>query len=358
MRQSRRKAGRLAFEANILDGLADAIVLIDANKAVVDANEAARKLFGGAIINSNLDGSMLDSQISDAIDQVLKHERSWSGEFTTATPVQRTFEVSIWKLEPRARRKASWALLVLHDVTHTKRADKMRADFISNVSHELRSPLTSLVGFIETLQTSAKDDPDAQQRFLSIMEAETARMKHMIDHLLLLSKLEAVEHIQPEERVDLVKAIEQASTGLLMRAKKRNISINLVSPKQEILVAGDEIGLIQVFRNLLENAIVYGDTNSVITVSMATNDIANTADRIYVGVTNFGEPIAAEHLDRLTERFYRIDKGRSRAVGGTGLGLAIVKHVVNRHRGELSITSTADGKTTFTICLPRANSLS
>jgi len=247
---------------------------------------------------------------------------------------------------------------VLHDVTHTKRADKMRADFISNVSHELRSPLTSLVGFIETLQTSAKDDPDAQQRFLSIMEAETARMKHMIDHLLLLSKLEAVEHIQPEERVDLVKAIEQASTGLLMRAKKRNISINLVSPKQEILVAGDEIGLIQVFRNLLENAIVYGDTNSVITVSMATNDIANTADRIYVGVTNFGEPIAAEHLDRLTERFYRIDKGRSRAVGGTGLGLAIVKHVVNRHRGELSITSTVDGKTTFTICLPRANSLS
>ena len=264
--------------------------------------------------------------------------------------------MSVWELQPRASRKASWAMLVLHDITMAKKADQMRVDFISNVSHELRSPLSSLASFIETLRGPARDDPEARERFLSIMDTEAKRMTRLINDLLALSKLETEEHILPEGKVDLCRILKQVSAALSIRAKKRGVKVDIECPPELPEVNGDGDELTQVFRNLLDNAISYGYESTPILVTLkAVDQIPGTGEKgVAATVVNQGDGIEPEHLDRLTERFYRVDKGRSRSMGGTGLGLAIVKHIVNRHRGHLDVDSTLKGKTTLAVYLPRA----
>lgn len=352
--KSRRKAGRLAFEANIMDGLADPVILLDEKRQVVDANLAARNLLGEQALGQNLAKSLNAPGIIKAVDKVLAGEQAMRDEIAIPSPVSRTYEMSVWDLQPRASEKASWAMLVLHDITLAKKADQMRVDFISNVSHELRSPLSSLVSFIETLRGPARDDPQAQERFLSIMETEAMRMTHLINDLLVLSKLETQEHILPEGKVDLRRILKQVGAALSIRANKRGIKIDINCPPQLPKVNGDGDELTQVFRNLLDNAINYGYGGVPILVTLkATGQIPGTGEAgVAACVVNQGDGIDAKHLDRLTERFYRVDKGRSRTMGGTGLGLAIVKHIINRHRGRLDIDSTLNGTTAFTVYLP------
>ena len=228
----------------------------------------------------------------------------------------------------------------------------MRRDFVANVSHELRSPLTSLAGFIETILVNDVRDWPTQQRFLRIMEEEAGRMSRLIDDLLSLSRVEVDEHIVPDETVPLLEVVKSVIASLEARAEQRQMRIVLADNRpnagSRLVMNGyaDEIN--EIFHNLIENATKYGFEGTDIKVDI----LSQQAGTVIISVTNQGEPIAEKHLSRLTERFYRVDKARSRKIGGTGLGLAIVKHIVNRHRGTMQVTSSAEGVTRFTVSLP------
>jgi two-component system phosphate regulon sensor histidine kinase PhoR len=247
---------------------------------------------------------------------------------------------------------SSWlALIVLHDTTAQRRAERMRADFVANASHELKTPIASLAGFIETLRGPARGDASAHERFLAIMADQADRMRRLVDDLLRLSRIEQHEHARPDAEVDLGRVLKSVVDLLQLRASSRKVTLELALTDELPHAVGDHDELIIVFQNLVDNAIKY--TKPSTAVRVAAKPVGE--DRVAVAVSDDGDGIAAVHLPRLTERFYRVDAARSRQLGGTGLGLAIVKHVVNRHRGRLDIQSTPGKGSTFTVTLPAAS---
>jgi two-component system phosphate regulon sensor histidine kinase PhoR len=243
------------------------------------------------------------------------------------------------------------AIVTLHDITALKLAEQMRADFVANAGHELKTPLASLVGFIETLLGAARDDTAARERFLGIMRGEAGRMTRLVDDLLSLSRIELNEHVAPTSQVTLPPLIDQVADALELRAAERGMRLVLAVPDELPDVYGDEDELAQVFQNLIDNAIKYGKPQTEITVTARLDRRPAANSLVRIAVADGGEGIPSEHLPRLTERFYRVDTARSRELGGTGLGLAIVKHILNRHRGRLEIASTLGVGSTFTVCL-------
>jgi two-component system phosphate regulon sensor histidine kinase PhoR len=240
-------------------------------------------------------------------------------------------------------------VLLLHDLTMVKRSEQMRADFIANASHELRTPLAAVTGFIDTLRGHAKDDEVAREQFLEIMATETARMRRLIQDLLSLTRIEMNEHVPPEGRVDLEGVVRQAVAALAPLAADDGITLKVESPSALPPVVGEHDELVQLFQNLVHNAIKYGRENGTVTVTLAAQDGVLSA-----AVRDEGEGISPNAIPRLTERFYREDVKRSREKGGTGLGLAIVKHIVNRHQGRLGIESRKGEGSAFTVFLPAA----
>jgi two-component system, OmpR family, phosphate regulon sensor histidine kinase PhoR len=231
----------------------------------------------------------------------------------------------------------------------------MRADFVANAGHELKTPLASLVGFIETLLGAARDDAAARERFLGIMRGEAGRMTRLVDDLLSLSRIELNEHVAPTSRVALTPLIEQVADALELRAADRGMRLSLAVPEDLPDVQGDEDELAQVFQNLIDNAIKYGKPQTEITIAARVAEQRPAANSLVrIAVTDRGDGIPSEHIPRLTERFYRVDTARSRELGGTGLGLAIVKHILKRHRGRLEISSTLGVGSTFTVVLQSA----
>ena len=230
----------------------------------------------------------------------------------------------------------------------------MRRDFVANVSHELKTPLTSLIGFIETLQTAAKNDPAAREQFLSIMKNEAQRMDRLIANLLSLSRVEASERLRPTQLVNLKDVIGESIEALTPMIEKSEVKMKLSLPKTSGHVTGEYDQLRQVFMNLLENAIKYGKQKGQISVDISEvyYEPKLKKDAHSISVKDEGPGIDMVHIPRLTERFYRIDTHRSREQGGTGLGLAIVKHIVNRHRGRLSIESAVGIGTEIKLLLP------
>jgi two-component system phosphate regulon sensor histidine kinase PhoR len=226
----------------------------------------------------------------------------------------------------------------------------MRADFVANASHELKTPIAGLAGFIETLRGPARDDVAARDRFLGIMAEQADRMRRLVDDLLMLSRIEQHEHARPAGEVDVEKVLRGVQDLLQLKASARKVAVELVVDPALPQAVGDYDELTIVFQNLIDNALKYAKPST--TVRIAARPLGE--DFISVAVSDEGDGIPASHLPRLTERFYRVDNARSRALGGTGLGLAIVKHVVNRHRGRLEIQSTQGKGSTFTVTLPRA----
>lgn len=244
-------------------------------------------------------------------------------------------------------------LLQFRDLTEQDRLAQMRSDFIANASHELRTPLASLKGFIETLKGPARDDPKARERFLVIMEAQAARMARILDDLLSLSRIEMRAHLMPEGIVDLAEIVRSVVHGLGPIMGKTTVAVKLESPDVGYRVRGDRDELEQVFQNLIHNGIKYGRDEGHVEVALRhLPDSGGRSGQIVVAVRDDGPGIAEEHIPRLTERFYRVDTAVSRERGGTGLGLAIVKHILNRHRGEINITSKLGEGSTFAVVLP------
>ncbi|MEQ9693858.1 ATP-binding protein [Shimia sp. SDUM112013] len=246
-------------------------------------------------------------------------------------------------------------LLCFTDVTHMLQADKMRRDFVANVSHELRTPLTAILGFIETLQGPARNDPEAQERFLSTMSSEASRMNRLVGDLLSLSRVEENARMRPTASVDLDQVLKSVLRNLSTVAEENGGTFTYSAPEALPMVVGDADQLVQVFMNLVENALKYGGQGTHVDVHLSETprDHVLRTPALLISVSDNGPGIDSAHIPRLTERFYRIDSHRSREMGGTGLGLAIVKHILNRHRGRLQIESTLGKGSTFTVILPK-----
>ncbi|MBO0753300.1 MAG: hypothetical protein J2P53_14375, partial [Bradyrhizobiaceae bacterium] len=226
------------------------------------------------------------------------------------------------------------------------------ADFVANASHELRTPLASLSGFIETLQGPARNDCASRDRFLAIMKEQATRMARLIDDLLSLSRIEQKVHIHPDTAIDLVMIVNEVTDSLLPLARERDVEIKITDRTDSLDVLGDRDELIRVFENLIENALKYGASGKRVDITLSCDPAIGEPRDAVASVRDYGPGIAPEHLPRLTERFYRVDIGESRAQGGTGLGLALVKHILNRHRGRLMIDSTPGSGANFSVRLP------
>jgi two-component system phosphate regulon sensor histidine kinase PhoR len=338
--------------AGILDALPDPLLVLDRGRRVVHANAAARSAFGGAGAGRDLAMSLRQPAVLEAADAVLAGGAARDVGFALPGPVGRYFAGRVVPLSMVPPGDAV-AIAAFHDLTAIREAERMRADFVANASHELKTPLSTLLGSIETMRGPGREDRTAFEKFLPIMHGEAARMARLVDDLLSLSRIERNERTPPQDRLDVRPAIRAAAENFAVEAAACGVTIalDLAEGLDPVIGEGDELG--QVWRNLIDNAIKYGRAGTTVTVRAAEVTVRGEPS-IAVAIIDRGEGIAPEHVPRLTERFYRVDGARSRALGGTGLGLAIVKHIVNRHGGTLSIESEPGVGSTFTVLLPVA----
>jgi two-component system phosphate regulon sensor histidine kinase PhoR len=347
----------------LLESIPAPLFALDRNRQVVAANAAADRLFGGTIAGRNLLAFLRHPPLVDAVEACeagrpvepvdLPEAQGRSG--------QRRLVARLQAIRP-ALASAS-VMVLLEDTTAAERALTLRRDFVANVSHELKTPIAALLGFIETLMGPARDDPLARQRFLGIMRGEAERMNRLVSELLSLSRIEMNEHQPPAGRADLGNILKTVRDSLSLKAEQRQIRLAFPGLAELPTVPGDADELTQAIQNLVDNAIKYSPQDGEVLVRFERIEdpiacreklqgLRSPKAMISLSVTDQGEGIAKEHIPRLTERFYRVDAARSRELGGTGLGLAIVKHIVNRHRGSLDIDSEPGKGSRFTLYLP------
>lgn len=329
-------------------------MVLDSTREILFGNRMAANRFGDFEQGQDIVHLIRVPAFLDLVNKTLAGSTSVHKRIAMGDPVNETFDV---KVSPFTVDEIGGNLLLLisfRDVSAVLQAEEMRSDFVANVSHELRSPLSSITGFIETLKGPAKNDAAAQTRFLDLMEQEAVRMARLIADLLSLSTVEAKRRQRPQDSIDVVAIAQQVQALLEKSAADQERTIELIVPEPIALIPGDADELNQVIHNLLENALKYSAPHSTITVtiSIQTKVAGMSGSTLAIQVTDRGEGIAPQHLPRLTERFYRADSHRSRNEGGTGLGLAIVKHIVQHHRGRLKIESDVGTGSTFTIYLP------
>jgi two-component system, OmpR family, phosphate regulon sensor histidine kinase PhoR len=339
----------------IVAGMPDPAVLLDRAGRVIHLNAAAAQLAPALRKNELAQFALRSPEIVTALREAIATALPRRATYLDQVPVDRWMELVITPVSVPTRFGGAekCMLMTFHDLTPLRRVEEMRADFVANASHELRTPLAALSGFIDTLQGPAKEDPKARERFLSIMHIQATRMARLIDDLLSLSRVELSAHVRPDTLVDLVPIIRQVVDGLEPLARERQVEIEVDLPEPPVTIAGDREELLRLFENLIENALKYGASGGRIIVSLTTASSGDGTPEYRVMVRDFGPGIAPEHLPRLTERFYRVDVGDSRAQGGTGLGLSLVKHIVARHRGRLLIESVPRNGATFTACFPQ-----
>ncbi len=338
----------------ILDGISDAVFLLNRQRVVLMSNYKAVDWFGKDFQDQDFVQVIRHPDCLQAIDDVLLGKERAQASISLPGSMA-SYDIRVINLDSTTADDAHVAVIIT-DLSQLNDVEQMRSDFVANVSHELRSPLTALNGIIETLNGVAKDDPIARQHFLGVMEREAQRMNRLIDDLLSLSKFESNRRIQPSGKTDVRKVIEQVVDALTIPAEKEGTNIELIAASQSYLVRGETDELTQVFQNLIENAIKYGAPGKQVIITLTTGKavLRLTGHVVIAEVRDEGPGIAPNHIPRLTERFYRIDASRSRANGGTGLGLAIVKHIVNRHRGKLQIKSGVGIGSSFVVSLPMA----
>jgi two-component system phosphate regulon sensor histidine kinase PhoR len=352
-------SGRLARPAQVLliesliGGLPGPAIVLDREGRVIAFNEAAAVIAPALRRGEPALITLRMPELVDAIRRATKRREPQRVEFFERVPLDRWFEAFVTPVRLAGGDAASDILLMtFNDLTPLRRVEEMRADFVANASHELRTPLAALLGFIETLQGRAKDDPAAREKFLAIMQTQAARMARLIDDLLSLSRIELNAHLQPNTPVDLGPIVRQVADGLQTLARDRDVEIKVNAPAEPLIVLGERDELIRALENLVENALKYGAAGKRVDITLSRGQTRAGSAEARLMVRDYGPGIAPEHLPRLTERFYRVDVGESRAHGGTGLGLALVKHVLNRHGGRLTIDSTPGAGAAFTMHVP------
>lgn len=338
-----------SFDA-LVSGLPDPVVVLDRDGRVISFNAGASALAPALRRGELASIALRTPELNEAIRAAGATGRAQRIEFSARLPSVRWSEAFVAPVPLGG--PTTMIVVTVHDLTPIRRVEEMRADFVANASHELRTPLAALAGFIETLQGSARDDATARERFLNIMREQAWRMARLIDDLLSLSRIELRAHQRPDTQVDLVPIVRQVSDGLETLARDRGVAIEVKAPAEPLNVLGDRDELIRLFENLIENGLKYGASGKRVEITLERVTSPDGAAEARVAVRDYGPGIAAEHLPRLTERFYRVDVGESRAQGGTGLGLALVKHILNRHRGRLTIESKVGEGATFAVRVP------
>ena len=326
---------------DLIEALPDGALIIDDDGIVLNANAAAREVLQLEPRGLAATTVIRNSAFVTALASVRSTTRLATIDFEIHSRPPRQISAFVSRLGDSNK-----ILVILRDLTREQALEKMRSDFVANASHEMRTPLASIMGAIETLQGPAKNDPKAREKFLSSMLGQAQRMKRLIDDLLTLSRIELNAHVRPSAKVSLVQIANQAKGNLQSLAKELSADVS-VEGTGEMLVAGDSDELLQVAQNLLENAIKYGGAGGQIRIHCTA---AN--DEVTLAVQDFGRGIPEIHIPRLTERFYRVSTQESRARGGTGLGLAIVKHILLRHRSKLNVQSQEGVGSIFSFTVP------
>ena len=340
-------------DSAVLDSLPDPLLMLNGQGDIIGANQAARTLFGENIREKKVSDLFYMPALLAAVADVLAgNETHQALELVLG---YRVFNVKIDMLPVMAKHGAV-AAMSLYDITAQKKLEQAQIDFIANASHELKTPLSVLSGFIETLQTTAKDDPKAQEEFLKIMQTQAQRMAKLISNLLSLSKIQMNEHDEISEIVSIGDILKTVRFTLEEPAKRRDVTISIKNAKPAAPVYGDTGELTQVFQNVIENAVKYCDEGTKISVICHNEETADeqkeeTTPMYAVTVHNVGNPIPAEYLPRLSERFFRVNTVKNKA-SGTGLGLAIVEQILKHHRGFMKVDSSEENGTNFTVYLP------
>ncbi|CDZ62302.1 Two component sensor histidine kinase PhoR [Neorhizobium galegae bv. orientalis] len=319
---------------------------------VLYQNKAAERAFGILSPGSHLSARLRSPGILDMVRETIATDEPNQIEHSERLPSERVYTLRIAPIDlgqPIQQSSEGVAqklyLLSFRDISELRRIDRMRSDFVANASHELRTPLASLRGFIETLQGPARSDPAAHERFLAIMFDQATRMSRLVDDLMSLSRLELKSHIAPDQTIDLKPLIGHVRDALVPLADDLGVEIRTHLPEGKVEVLGDRDELVQVFENLIENACKYGQEGKFVDVYLRNG----ASDPVEVTVVDQGPGIPAEHVPRLTERFYRVSVADSRSKKGTGLGLAIVKHILTRHRARLIVKSEVGKGSEFTV---------
>ena len=334
---------------NLSQILEDGLILCNESGLIISSNDVAKQFLNKKLNSRNIFEFIELAEFKNLEESNQKDNLNEEFHFQTSDILKRSLIIKVKKIE-----KNLFAILLL-DMTSQRNLEKVRRDFVANVSHELRSPLTSLVGFIETLLSGNVQDEETRNKFLKIMDEESKRMNRLIDDILSLSKVETEEHITPNTTISLIDPIKHIISSINEKGLKKENKILIEDlrddPKKNCFISGDIDEINQVFVNLLENAIKYGfdNTNVIVRIEQLKNK------EIKVSIINSGEGIPDKYIERLTERFFRVDKARSRKIGGTGLGLAIVKHILIKHRAQLSINSIPNQETNFSITFPIIN---
>jgi len=332
---------------SLIEAMPEPVLVIGDTARLVAANAPARALFPTLRVDSPLLTSIRAVDLHDAIARVLAGGASEDISWLALAPVERLYQAHVAAFDAG---EARFVAVTLHDATESRRVERMRVDFVANASHELRTPLASLLGFIETLLGPARDDSAARAKFLEIMLQQARRMARLVDDLLSLSRIEQTLHVQPRAAVDLADVARQVCDALSPLAKENRVELAIEA--QRTVVRGDRDELLRVAENLIENAIKYSAPDAdkpdrTVWVTVEPREKFGA-----LAVRDQGPGIAPQNIPRLTERFYRVDVGQSRAKGGTGLGLALVKHILARHRGRLLIESKLGAGATFTATAP------
>ena len=347
-----RQASRNHALSVVMNQMQNGIIAVDGNLKVMLVTPVAKKLLG---IIGNTEGRFVseaskDVRLDDVFNEAMRQGGVYTNEVAARTAMGRGHRPLRLYVSPmRNDGQVVGALAMVEDITEIRRLEQVRTDFAANVSHELKTPLTSIRGFVETLENGAIDNPEMAHKFLRIIMLETERLTRLINDILSISKLESGNDEVSIERLRLDKMAYDVADMLSIHAGEKEVTINCHLNKEPVNIMGNSDRVEQMLINLIENAIKYNKPGGSVTVQVFSNGVeANVA------ISDTGIGIAEENLPRLFERFYRVDKGRSRQMGGTGLGLAIVKHIVRSMNGEIEVHSKLGEGTEFLITLPLA----
>jgi two-component system, OmpR family, phosphate regulon sensor histidine kinase PhoR len=331
----------------ILKTMRESVIVIGDDMRILASNPAAYEAFArssGALETKRLPEVIRDLNLHEAFRQALEENKLSDVELELPGLEKRKYDVRIAPIELGPQKGA---VGIFYDITQIERLENIRQEFLSNISHELRTPLTSIMAFVETLEDGAIDDEENNLRFLGVIRRNAERMNRLIDDILELSSIESGRITIEPKNCGLSGLIEEVFMNLSNKAGERQIKLINEVPKNSVVFA-DAVRLEQMLTNLIDNAIKFNRPAGSVSVNHAPSKTTDV-----ISVTDTGEGISGEHLQRIFERFYRTDRARSREIGGTGLGLAIVKHLARLHGGEVSLSSTPGKGSVFSIELPK-----
>ena len=323
------------------------MIIVDKSYRITSSNVAFNSYVGKDANGMNLSLCLRSNELNDALSDALTNEKKSDINFIIYDQVHKYIQAQIFPLKIK---KEIFALVMMIDETPQKIAEKLKSDFVSNVSHELKTPLTAIMGFIETINGPAKNDAEQKEKFLKIIQVEAERMQRLVNDTLSLTRVEESEYQTPNERVSLWYCANSACDSVQTLADKKNIKISFQKEyqKDEFFIKGNADQITEVFENLLDNAITYSKDDTNITIAFSEKE-----ENIEFKIIDQGHGIPKDDIVRVSERFFRSKTANMYKKNSSGLGLAIVKHIINRHAGSLLIESTEGKGSTFTITLPK-----